>query len=120
MARTGVGVATGRRSPSPKDDDVNTLIKFLTIVGVAIGIQQLVSPYVTMVMATVIAVSVTALFVLVSLVGIRIIRRWRDQVRLRIWVIMVCIATMIVGGVVIGFVLAQLLNEGATSWAGHL
>jgi ABC-type Na+ efflux pump permease subunit len=118
MAAAGADRAAERRSPSPLDDEFNTLIKLLTVVGVAIGIQQLVSPYVSTVMAFVIAISATALFGLVSLVGIRIMRRWRDQVSLRVWVIVVCVVAVGVVGVLTGLVLAYVVDGGATLWAG--
>ena len=120
MAGTGADGAAGRRSPSPRDDEVNTLIKLLTVVGVAIRVQRLIPPYVSTVMATAIAIGATALFVLVGLVAIRISRRWRDQVSLRVWVIVVCMAAVDVVGVLTGLVLAHMFNGGATSWAGHL
>ncbi|MDQ3150178.1 MAG: hypothetical protein M3R63_00090 [Actinomycetota bacterium] len=120
MARASADGTAGRHSPSPGDDEVNTLVKLLTAVGVAIGVQQLVSPYVSTIMATTIAISATTLFVLVGLVAIRVIRHWRDQVSLRLWVIVVCVVAVGVVGVLTGFVLAHMFNGGATSWAGHL
>ena|SRR2546423_151843 len=120
MAGTGAGGTEGRRSSLPGDDELNTLVKLLTIVGVAIGVQQLVSPYVSTAAAVVIATSATALFVLVGLVAIRTIRRRRDMVSLRLWVIVVCIVAVGVVGVLTGLVLAHMFGGGATSWAGHL
>lgn len=118
MAAAGADRKTEQRSLSPNGDEFNTVVKLLTVVGVAIGIQQLVSPYVSHVVATAIAVSATALCVLVSFVGIRIVGRWHDRVSLRIWVIVVCVVTVSVAGVLTGFVLAYLVDGGATSGAG--
>ncbi|TCO64983.1 hypothetical protein [Actinocrispum wychmicini] len=120
MTDTGTDGTPGRRSPSPGDDEVNTLIKVLTVLGVAIGLQQLISPYVGTIMAIAISIGATALFVLVGLVAIRVIRRWRDQVSLRVWVIVVCIAAAGLVGMLTGLALAYAFDGGAQSWDGHL
>ena len=111
MAGPDVNESQKRPSSLPRHDEINTLVTLLTVAGMAISVQQLLTPYVDGVVAIVIAVSVTTLFMLGGLAAIRLIRRWRDRISLRLWVVAVYVATAAVAGLLTGLVLSRLFNS---------
>jgi amino acid transporter len=119
VARTSKHEPQRRQSP-PKDDELTALVKLLTIVGLAIGIQQIVSPYFNVIMAATVALSATAVFVLAGIAVIRIRRRWHEEVSLRMWVIVVCIVVVGVIGVSTGFVFAHMFTAGTVPMVERL
>lgn len=111
MARRDVDGTRDEPSSLPRHDEINTLVALLTVAGMAISVRQLLAPYIDGVMAVVIAVGATTLFMLGGLAAIRLIRHWRDRVSLRLWVVVVYVAAAALAGLLTGLMISHLFTS---------
>lgn len=103
----------------PRDDELNTLIKLLTIVGLALGVGQLVAPHFRAVTAGIIAVVTTALLVVAGIGAIRLRRRWHDRMSLTLGMLVLCGVGVALLGTAAGLTVTHLLAVTVASLSGH-